>query len=193
MSRIGVTRMSSETQNIKVPRLGKNRHGVFFVRASKPDELGRRRVYQISLGTKDPQFARVLALRFCLNLAEKTAMADPRKFLGRYDIDFATGKMSSDGTKEDHDRMMEAMQAMAEAQMRIASVQRSSPPQMPAATMVSQQTSAINQPQPSAASAALLNLRAALDATFVKNHRIRNSSSGTNISAEVYSNRHSSW
>jgi integrase len=57
-------------QNLKVPRLGKNRHGVFYVRSSALDPAGKRRVSQHSLGTKDPHLARVLALRFCLTLAE---------------------------------------------------------------------------------------------------------------------------
>jgi integrase len=57
-------------QNLKVPRLGKNRHGVFYVRASALDPEGKRRVSQHSLSTKDPHLARVLALRFCLTLAE---------------------------------------------------------------------------------------------------------------------------
>jgi hypothetical protein len=85
----------SENKNIKVPRLGKNRHGVFFVRASKPDSVRRRRVFQLSLGTKNPQVARVLALRFFLNVAEKNAMTDPRQFLSFYDVDLATDKMSA--------------------------------------------------------------------------------------------------
>lgn len=68
-------------QNLKVPRLGKNRHGVFYVRSSALDPAGKRRVSQHSLGTKDPHLARVLALRFCLTLAEgvelkKTSFAD---------------------------------------------------------------------------------------------------------------------
>jgi hypothetical protein len=112
--------MSAETRNIKVPRLGKNRHGVFFVRASKLDGSGRRRVYQLSLGTKDPHVARLLALRFCLNLAELDSMSDPREFMGRYDVDVFAGKVKTNATKLDHDQAMQAMQLMNELQIRMA-------------------------------------------------------------------------
>ena len=115
--------MSAKTNNLKVPRLGKNRHGVFFVRASELDGAGRRKVYQLSLGTKDPQLARVLALRFCLSLAERNSMPDPRDFMGFYDVDAVAGKVKTDGSKYDHQRAMEAIRALQllnESQIRLA-------------------------------------------------------------------------
>lgn len=154
--------MSTETQNIKVPRMGKNRHGVFFVRASKRDDLGRRKVYQLSLGTKDPKIARILALRFCLNLAENSAMIDPREFMGRYEVDVASGTVKTDGTQADHDRAMQALFAMTGARVQIGSMQRTVA--VPAPSVV---------PLPNAAllgkgAAALFNLKAALDAHYAE-------------------------
>jgi len=64
-----------KTLNITVPRLGRNRHGVFFVRSpSYVDEQGRRRVVQQSLKTKNPAQAKILALKYCLQLAEGESM-----------------------------------------------------------------------------------------------------------------------
>ena len=63
--------MRSKGLNIRVPRLGVNRHGVFYVRSSAQDASGRRRVTQRSLGTKDPLLAKVLALRMALNRQPK--------------------------------------------------------------------------------------------------------------------------
>ena len=154
--------MSSETQNIKVPRMGKNRHGVFFVRASKPDDSGRRKVYQLSLGTKDPKIANILALRFCLNLAENIAMIDPRQFMGRYEVDVASGTVKTDGTQVDHDRAMQALFAMTGARVQIGSIQRTAPVPAPSAVTLS------NAVPLRKGTAALFNLKAALDAHYAE-------------------------
>jgi integrase len=53
---------------IKVPRLLKTRHGVFVLRVYFFDQNGQRRLKQYSLNTKDPATARVLALKFNLEL-----------------------------------------------------------------------------------------------------------------------------
>ena len=105
--------MRSKGLNIRVPRLGVNRHGVFYVRSSAQDASGRRRVTQQSLGTKDPLLAKVLALRFCLNLVSEELMADPRKTNSNYELDLSKGSAKSDGP-EDHARMMEALKALKE-------------------------------------------------------------------------------
>ena len=103
--------MRSKGLNIKVPRLGINRFGVYYVRSSSLDATGRRKVSQQSLDTKDPQLAKVLALKFCLNLVSGDVLSDFRKKLDRYEFDLATGKAKSDGA-DDHARMLEAMKAM---------------------------------------------------------------------------------
>ena len=103
--------MASKSLNLRVPRLGKNRHGVFYVRSSGPDGAGKRKVRQQSLGTKDPQAARLLALKFCLALAEGQFMAKPRGSTDRYELDLPGGKAKADGP-EDHARMLEAMKVM---------------------------------------------------------------------------------
>lgn len=59
----------------KVPRLGKSRNGVFYVRSLWRDSTGKRHLKQQSLGTKDPLLAQAIALRFCLTLTEAKAMA----------------------------------------------------------------------------------------------------------------------
>jgi integrase len=53
---------------IKTPRLAKNRHGVFYVRAVFFAKNTQRKVKQISLKTKDPEKARILALEFNLSI-----------------------------------------------------------------------------------------------------------------------------
>ena len=57
-------------RQLKVPRLGRNRLGVFFVcdRSVLVDQ-GRRRLVQQSLRTIDPNLAKLSAQWFCLNLA----------------------------------------------------------------------------------------------------------------------------
>lgn len=102
--------------NITVPRLGRNRHGVFFVRSpSIVDEQGRRRVVQQSLKTKNPAQAKILALKYCLQLAEREAMnqndsSDNRNI---YSINIDTGEFSADGP-EDHKLMMEFLRENGE-------------------------------------------------------------------------------
>lgn len=57
--------------SLKVPRLAKNRHGVFYVRALFFDSNGKRHLRQHSLLTKDPAEARSLALKFNLHIEER--------------------------------------------------------------------------------------------------------------------------
>lgn len=115
--------MASKSLNVKVPRLGKNRHGVYYVRSSALDATGRRKVFQQSLGTKDPRIAQILALKFCLTLAQGCSMSDPRDFLERYDFDIpGVGRGHADG-EDDHKRMMElikSMQDLAVARAKLA-------------------------------------------------------------------------
>jgi integrase len=105
--------MPTNSLNIKVPRLGVNRFGVYYVRSSSPDVVnGRRKVTQQSLGTKDPLLAKVLALKFCLSLLSEDLVSKFRDQIGRYELDLATGKAKADGP-EDHARMMQAIEGMA--------------------------------------------------------------------------------
>jgi integrase len=70
-------------KNLKVPRLGKSRHGVFYVRAPVLEpSTGKRRVIQKTLNTKDPALARLFALRFCLFLAEGNAVNTNKGLIG---------------------------------------------------------------------------------------------------------------
>ena len=94
--------------HITVPRLGRNRHGVFFVRApSFVDETGRRRVVQQSLRTKDPSTAKLLALEFCLKLAIGNSVNhDHRHGFSPWVANLGTGEFKADG-EDDHKRMME--------------------------------------------------------------------------------------
>jgi len=95
-------------KNLKIPRLGRNRRGVFFVRfPSTVDAQGRRRVVQQSLRTKDPESAKLRALRFCLDLAtggRPMSSPDPRDAVP-YHVNVNTGEASADGP-EDHERLM---------------------------------------------------------------------------------------
>lgn len=97
--------------NIKIPRLGRNRLGVFFVRfPSSVDANGRRTVVQQSLRTKSPALAKVLALRFCLQLAEGATVSsnDHRKGVVPWTANATTGEFSAEG-EGDHLRLMEFM------------------------------------------------------------------------------------
>ena len=97
--------------HITVPRLGLTRHGVFFVRfPSTVDAQGRRTVVQQSLKTKDPALAKILALRFCLKLAECGTMnhKDPRDGISPWTANPTTGEFSADG-EADHRQLMEFM------------------------------------------------------------------------------------
>ena len=101
--------MRSKSLNIRVPRLGANRFGVYYVRSSALDhETGRRKVVQQSLGTKSPALAKVLALKFCLNLVYEDLMSDWRKYISNYELDTAKGVVSAKDA-EDHARMLEAL------------------------------------------------------------------------------------
>lgn len=98
--------------NIKAPRLGRNRLGVFFVRhPSYIDERGKRKVVQQSLRTKDPGLARLLALQFNLDLAlggDTLNDFDPRHGISPWTVNPVTGEFKAEGA-EDHARMMEFM------------------------------------------------------------------------------------
>ena len=89
-------------KNLKIPRLGINRRGVFFVRfPSTVDGEGRRRVVQQSLRTKDPESAKLRALRFCLDLAtggRPMSSPDPRDAVP-YHVNVNTGEASA-GNKD---------------------------------------------------------------------------------------------
>lgn len=106
--------MRSKGLNIRIPRLGVNRFGVYFVRSSAPGANGRRKVLQQSLGTKDPRLAKILALKFCLSLVSEGLLSEFRDRIGRYEVDLAAGKAMADGP-EDHARMVEAMKLMHDA------------------------------------------------------------------------------
>ena len=97
--------MNASALNLKIPRLGKNRHGVFYVRFLALDVSGRRRVFQNSLGTKNPHLAKVLALKFCLTLASGNSMSDFRHLIAPYGA--GPGGITARG-EDDHRRAMEA-------------------------------------------------------------------------------------
>lgn len=118
--------MRSKGLKIKVPRLGVNRFGVYYVRSSAPGANGRRKVVQQSLGTKDPRLAKILALKFCLNLVSEDLLTNFRDRIGRYELDLATGKAKADGP-EDHARMVEAMKLMQDALALQAQLQPAQP------------------------------------------------------------------
>lgn len=94
---------------IKAPRLGRNRLGVFFVRyPSFVDETGKRRVVQQSLRTKDPACAKLLALQFSLDLAlggGNLSTQDPRNGATPWTINTSTGEFAAEG-EDDHQRLM---------------------------------------------------------------------------------------
>ena len=99
-------------KNLKIPRLGRNRRGVFFVRfPSTVDAQGRRTVVQQSLRTKDHESAKLRALRFCLDLAtgggRPMSSGDPRDVVP-YTVNVLTGEASADGPG-DHQRLMAFM------------------------------------------------------------------------------------
>ena len=84
--------MRLKSLNIEVPRLGINRFGVYYIRSSLLDATGRRKVIQHSLGTKNPQLAKVLALELSLNLVSEDFLSNFCNQIGRYELDLATGK-----------------------------------------------------------------------------------------------------
>src|SRR5471030_1410968 len=93
--------------HIKTPRLFRNRCGVFYFRV-KTATSDRR----ISLRTKCPQTAAIIALRLNANLERKRAMAKSNLFginldpetLRQYEIDLKNGIFKAEG-KEDNDLM----------------------------------------------------------------------------------------
>ncbi len=104
---------------IKVPRLKKNRHGVFCLRVYWRDADGVLRESLHSLSTKDPTVARLMALQFNTSFELKRAMTFKPTFpsldglLNKYDLDLSRGVMKSDGP-DDHARMMEALRTYSE-------------------------------------------------------------------------------
>jgi hypothetical protein len=60
---------------LKIPRLGKNAHGVYYFRLLFWDENGRRHIKQESLHTKNAVLARTLALKLNFLLENKVLMA----------------------------------------------------------------------------------------------------------------------
>lgn len=56
----------------KIATLNKTRHGVFYVRRTYKDAQNKRHIQKISLHTKDPATARVLALKFALQQHAQT-------------------------------------------------------------------------------------------------------------------------
>lgn len=95
--------------NIKIPRLGKNRLGVFFVRSSYADEGGKLCVAQVSLRTKDPGLAKLLGLKFCIHLAQGGSLSDFKHGLSTYIVDLENGRFEANG-EDDHRRAIEAQQ-----------------------------------------------------------------------------------
>jgi integrase len=103
---------------IRTPRLIVNRFGVFAVRILIPAALtgtGKRREIRHSLGTKNPQIARVLALQFNLHF-EQARMSHKKPSLSdltdlvtdSYRLDIKAGVMEATDAA-DHERMMEAV------------------------------------------------------------------------------------
>lgn len=100
---------------IKVPRLKKNRNGVYCLRVIWTDtSTGQRKERQQSLGTKSPAVARLLALKFNFEF-EQQRQAMPKlpkieDLLNPYKLDLSRGVLESDNA-EDHQRLMEALHA----------------------------------------------------------------------------------
>lgn len=105
--------MQIKSLAIKVPRLGISRLGVYYVRTSVRTVVSGRKVIQRSLGTKDPNLAKILALKFCLSLASEDTLAAFDKTINKYELDLAAGRAKADNA-EDHARMIEAMKVMAD-------------------------------------------------------------------------------
>lgn len=128
---------------ITVPRLGRNRHGVFFVRApSFIDEDGRRRVVQQSLRTKDPSTAKLLALEYCLQISRGDSLSnDHRHGISPWTINVNSGQFSAEGD-DDHKRLMEFVAKNAQLLELIARA-RAMAPSAPAFT-----AAAISPPLP---------------------------------------------
>jgi integrase len=122
--------MRSKNLNLRVPRLGVNRYGVFYVRSSDVDESGRRMVTQRSLGTKNPLNAKLAALHFCLGLVKEELMSDINKYGQNYEVDLSTGKVKADGP-EDHARAMDIVRMLLEGNNLDAMMRRNIPQTVP--------------------------------------------------------------
>ena len=122
-------------KNLKIPRLGRNRLGVFFVRfPSTVDAQGKRRVVQQSLRTKDHESAKLRALRFCLDLAtggdRPMSSGDPRDAVP-YTVNVLTGEASADGP-EDHERLMAFIAGNRDLFLTLAKLRAEAPQASPA-------------------------------------------------------------
>lgn len=95
---------------IKIPRLKKNRHGVYCLRYYHRTECGTLKEISQSLGTKEPQQARILALRFNAAFEEQRANEKMNRY-PKFEIDLSRGVMKADGP-EDYDRMLQAFELM---------------------------------------------------------------------------------
>jgi hypothetical protein len=136
--------MLAKALNLKVPRLGKNRHGVYYVRSSVEREPGKRKVVQESLKTKDPRQAKILALQFCLTLAQGNSVSDfPRDFRP-YTIG-VDGSVSADGP-EDHAMAMQALKAQHDQKMDMLRMQNALAQVMPVASYPVLQAPAAKMP-----------------------------------------------
>jgi integrase len=99
--------MKSRSLNIRVPRLGKNRFGVYYLRFSVPALDGKRKVLQFSLKTKDSISAKKYALRFNLCLIDEIDMNDDFPGIFTYVSEATAGRMQS-ADLEDAARRKEA-------------------------------------------------------------------------------------
>lgn len=101
---------------IRVPRLKKNRHGVFCLRVLWRDPFGKQHDSLHSLGTKDADIARVLALQFNEAFERKRTMTQKPnlptldQLVKKYELDLGRGVMRADG-EADHALMMKAIEA----------------------------------------------------------------------------------
>ena len=102
---------------IKIPRIFRNRCGVFYFRV-KTANSDRR----VSLRTKCPQTAAIIGLHLNADFERKRAMANPKlsdfnfdlDALRKYEIDMKNGgrTVRTDGTDADHRRAMEMLAAI---------------------------------------------------------------------------------
>jgi len=93
--------MQSRSLNIRVPRLGKNRFGVYYLRFSVPALDGKRKVLQFSLKTKDSISAKKYALRFNLCLIDGFDMHDDFPGIFTYVSEVAAGRIQSTNDADD--------------------------------------------------------------------------------------------
>jgi len=97
--------------HIKAPRLSRNRLGVFYFRL-KSGGIDRR----ISLRTRCPHAANILALQLNLSIERSRAMRVPAfpdidaDAIRKYEIDIGRGIYKTDGTAADHAAMMQALE-----------------------------------------------------------------------------------